>query len=164
MKTKLLHVLVLAGLGLSTQVAIAGESGKFVGHSALVATKFNEFKAPEGHPYKAAISGELDGVLFYSGGGGKLDQLLDRSHYIVQWVGDAGTGTSYCMKTFTTSAGDKLFARCDGQNNPNGSTGTVTLLGGTGPFAGIKGKGKFNFVVVTERVFWDDIEWEWEKP
>ena len=34
---------------------------------------------------------QLDGVLFYSGGGGKLDQMLDRSHYIVQWVGDAGT-------------------------------------------------------------------------
>jgi hypothetical protein len=38
------------------------------------------------------------------------------------------------------------------------------LLGGTGPFKGIKGTGKYNFVGVTERVFWDDIEWEWELP
>jgi hypothetical protein len=142
----------------------AGERGKFVGHSVLMATQFNEFKAPEGHPYKAALSGELDGLLFHNGGGSRLDRLLDRSHYIVQWVGDAGTGTGYCMKTFTTSEGHKLFARCDSKDNDKGSTGTVTLLGGTGPFAGIKGKGKFNFVGVTERVFWDDIEWEWETP
>ena len=144
--------------------SIAGEHGKFQGHSVLVVTKFNEFKAPEGHPYKAAISGEVDGLLFHNGGGTKLDKMLDRAHYIVQFVGDAGTGTSYCMKTFTTSEGHKLFARCDGKNNDKGATGTVTLLGGTGPFAGIKGKGKFNFVGVTDRVSWDDIEWEWETP
>jgi hypothetical protein len=30
-----------------------------------------------------------------------------------------------------------------------GGTGVVTLLGGTGPFTGIKGKGTFNFVGVT---------------
>ncbi|HSH17553.1 MAG TPA: hypothetical protein VLD18_16045 [Verrucomicrobiae bacterium] len=144
--------------------AMAAERGKFVGHSVLMATKFNEIKAPEGHPYKAALSGELDGLLFHNGGGHRLDRLLDRAHYIVQWVGDAGTGTGYCMKTFTTSEGHKLFARCDSKDNEKGSTGTVTLLGGTGPFAGIKGKGRFNFVGVTDRVFWDDIEWEWETP
>ena len=142
----------------------AGERGKFEGHSVLVVTKFNEFKAPEGHPYKAALSGEVDGLLFHNGGGSKLDKMLDRAHYIVQFVGDAGTGTSYCMKTFTTTEGHKLFARCDGKNNDKGATGTVTLLGGTGPFAGIKGKGKFNFVGVTDRVSWDDIEWDWETP
>ncbi len=160
------------GLGLAAAIlllatgipVIAGEHGKFMGHSVLMATKFNEFKAPEGHPYKAALSGEVEGLLFHNGGGNKLDRLLDRSHYIVQWVGDAGTGTGYCMKTFTTSEGHKLYARCDSKDNPKGSTGTVTLLGGTGPFAGIKGKGKFNFVAVTDRVFWDDIEWEWETP
>ena len=144
--------------------ASAGESGKFQGHSVLVVTKFNEFKAPEGHPYKAALSGEVDGLLFHNGGGTKLDKMLDRAHYIVQFVGDAGTGTSYCMKTFTTTEGHKLFARCDGKNNDKGATGTVTLLGGTGPFTGIKGKGKFNFVGVTDRVSWDDIEWDWETP
>ena len=151
----------LLGTGVTST---AGEHGKFQGHSVLVVTKFNEFKAPEGHPYKAAISGEVDGLLFHNGGGTKLDKLLDRAHYIVQFVGDAGTGTSYCMKTFTTSEGHKLFARCDGKNNEKGATGTVTLLGGTGPFTGIKGKGKFNFVGVTDRVSWDDIEWDWETP
>ena len=159
--TAIATLLLMAAL---PQSATAGEHGKFQGHSVLVVTKFNEFKAPEGHPYKAALSGEVDGLLFHNGGGTKLDKMLDRAHYIVQFVGDAGTGTSYCMKTFTTTEGHKLFARCDGKNNDKGATGTVTLLGGTGPFTGIKGKGKFNFVGVTDRVSWDDIEWEWETP
>ncbi len=60
--------------------------------------------------------------------------------------------------------GHKLHARCESRATPTGSAGTVLLLGGTGPFNGIKGKGKFNFVGVTDRVFWDDIEWEWETP
>lgn len=106
MKNEMFMVAMLVASSLmAMHPAFAGERGKFVGHSVLMATKFNEFKAPEGHPYKAALSGELDGLLFHNGGGGKLDRLLDRSHYIVQWVGDAGTGTGYCMKTFTTSEG-----------------------------------------------------------
>ena len=68
------------------------------------------------------------------------------------------------MKTFTTKEGHKLFARCDSKATPNGGAGTVTVLGGTGPFTGIKGKGKFNVVFVTDRVCWDDIEWDWETP
>jgi hypothetical protein len=152
--------LVVVGV-LAAPAADAAERGKFVGHAVLMSTKFNEFKAPDGHPYKAAISGELDGLIFHNGGGNKLDKMLDRAHYIVQWVGDAGTGASYCMKTFTTSEGHKLFARCDGRQD---GTGVVTILGGTGPFTGIKGKGKFKFVMVTDRVAYDDIEWEWETP
>jgi len=148
----------------ASAMAIAGERGKFVGHAVLMSTKFNEIKAPDGHPYKAAWSSEHEGLIFHNGGGNKLDRMLDRAHYIVQGVGDAGTVSGYCMKTFTTTEGHKLFARCDWKGNDKGSTGTVTVLGGTGPFAGIKGKGKFNFVGVTDRVFWDDIEWDWETP
>src|SRR5260221_9267942 len=106
---------------------IAGEHGKFQGHSVLEVTKFNEFKAPEGHPYKAAISGELDGLLFHNGGGTNLDKMLDRAHYIVQFVGDAGTGSSYCMKTITNSQGPKLLAAVGGKRNAKGATGTVSL-------------------------------------
>lgn len=150
---------LLAGAG----VAVAGEKGKFVGHSVLYSMKFTEYKAQEGHPLKSAFSGELDGLLFHNGGGNALDRALDRAHYHIVYVGD-GAGGGYCMKTFTTKEGHKLFARCDSKANPQGATGTVTLLGGTGPFNGIKGKGKFNFVGVTSVVFWDDIEWEWETP
>lgn len=143
--------------------ASAGERGKFVGHAVLNSTKFTEYKALDGHPMKSAMSGELDGLIFLTSGGAALDRMLDRAHYHVVWVGDGGGG-GYCLKTFTTKEGHKLFARCDSKASATGSTGVVTLLGGTGPFTGIKGKGKFNFVGVTPVVNWDDIEWEWETP
>jgi hypothetical protein len=141
-------------------VAVAGEKGKFAGHAVLNNTKFTEYKAVEGHPLKVVWIGEVEGLIFHNGGGSALDKMLDRAHYHVVGVGD-GSGASYCLKTFTTKEGHKLFARCDSNG---GGTGVVTLLGGTGPFTGIKGKGKFNFVSVTSVVNWDDIEWEWETP
>src|SRR5579872_2812265 len=148
-------------LGVSA-AAIVGEHGTFKGHAVLNNTKFNEFKTPEGHPYKAAWSGEQEGLIFHNGGGKPLDKMLDRAHYIVEWVGDAGTPTGYCLEPSTPPEGNKLFARCDWKLNDKGSSGSVTLLGGTGPFSGIKGKGKFNVVSVSPVVSWDDIEWEWE--
>ncbi len=150
-------------LGLAVGTANAGERGKFVGHAVLNSMKFTEVKAMEGHPMKTAMAGELDGLVFHNGGGSALDRMLDRAHYHVAWVGDGGGG-GYCLKTFTTKEGHKLFARCDSKASATGSTGVITLLGGTGPFSGIKGKGKFNFVGVTPVVNWDDIEWEWETP
>jgi hypothetical protein len=158
-------VIVAALLSSAVSVtAQAGERGTFKGHAVLNNTKFNEFKTPEGHPYKAAWSGEQEGLIFHNGGGAALDRMLDRAHYMVQYVGDGGTLSGYCMKTFTTKESHKLYARCDWKGNDKGSSGLVTLLGGTGPFTGIKGKGKFNFVAVTPVVNWDDIEWDWETP
>lgn len=154
---------LLAMLGVQPLV-VAAEKGRFQGHAVLEGTKFAAFDAQPGHPMKSAMAGENDGLIFHNGGTSALDRMLDRVHYNVVWVGD-GAGSGYCMKTFTTKEGHKLFARCDFTNaTAKGSTGTVTLLGGTGPFQGIKGRGKYNFVGVTERVFWDDIEWEWETP
>jgi len=140
------------------------DKGRFQGHAVLESTKFAAFDTQPGHPMKSAMAGENDGLIFHNGGSSALDRLLDRAHYNVVWVGD-GAGGGYCMKTFTTKDGHKLFARCDFSNaTAKGSSGTVTLLGGTGPFSSIKGRGKYNFVGVTDRVFWDDIEWEWETP
>jgi len=143
--------------------AFAGERGKFVGHAVLEVTKFTEYKTMEGHPMKSAMLGEMDGLIFHNGSNSALDRMLERANYHVVFVGDGGGG-GYCMKTFTTKEGHKLFARCDSKATPNGGAGTVTVLGGTGPFTGIKGKGKFNVVFVTDRVCWDDIEWDWETP
>ena len=153
---------LLTGL-IALPTSASADKGVFKGHAVLESIQFVEVKALEGHPMKSAMAGELDGLVFYNGGGSKLDQLLDKAHYHVAWVGD-GAGGGYCMKTFTANDGSKLFARCDSKATPTGSTGTITLLGGTGAFAGIKGKGKFNFVAVTDRVFWDDVEWSWETP
>jgi hypothetical protein len=156
--------IIVAGAIASGGQAFAGEHGTFKGHAVLNNTKFNEFKTPDGHPYKAAWSGEQEGLIFLTAGNSALDRMLDRAHYIVEWVGDAGTVSGYCMKTFTTREGHKLYARCDWKGNEKGSSGTVTLLGGTGPFTGIKGKGKFALMGVTQVVNYDDIEWDWETP
>jgi hypothetical protein len=154
---------LLAMLGALPLAAVA-DKGRFQGHAVLESIKFAAFDAQPGHPMKAAMAGENDGLIFHNGGSSPLDRMLDRAHYSVVWVGD-GAGGGYCMKTFTTKDGHKLFARCDFSNaTAKGSSGTVTLLGGTGPFSGIRGKGKYNFVGVTDRVFWDDIEWDWETP
>lgn len=161
---KSMFYLVAGTLLVGSAAATAGERGTFKGHASFNTTKFNEIKTPEGHPYKAGWLGEQEGLIFHNGGGSRLDKMLDRAHYIIQFVGDAGTGSGYCMKTFTTAEGHKLFARCDWKANDKGSSGSVTLLGGTGPFANIKGKGKFNVVGVSPVVSWDEIEWDWETP
>lgn len=158
----LLNAMMLS-IALALPMSASADKGRFQGHCVLEATKFHQVDAMEGHPMKSAMTGELDGLVFHNGGGSALDKLLDKAHYHVAWVGD-GAGGGYCMKTFTTKDGSKLFARCDSKATPTGSAGVITLLGGTGAFTGIKGKGKFNFVSVTDRVFWDDIEWDWETP
>lgn len=163
MKASMIALSALMGAALALPVE-AGERGTFKGHAVLNNAKFNEIKTPEGHPYKAAWSGEQEGLIFHNGGGSALDRILDRAHYIVQYVGDAGTVSGYCMKTFTTREGHKLYGRCDWKGNDKGSSGVVTILGGTGPFAGIKGKGKFVLVGVSPVVNYDDIEWDWETP
>jgi hypothetical protein len=154
---------VLATVLIAAPLLASAEKGRFQGHSVLESTKFNEYKAQDGHPLKSVMSGELDGLVFHNGGGSTLDKMLDKAHYHVVWVGDGG-GTGYCLKTFTTKEKHKLFARCESKDTSTGSVGTIILLGGTGPFTGIKGKGKFNFNGVTDRVFWDDVDWEWETP
>ena len=162
-KASLRMALVAAALIASPLSAVAGDKGKFEGHAVLEVTKYTEYKAMEGHPMKSVSMGEMDGLMFYNGGTVALNRMLERAHYHVVFVGDGGGG-GYCLKTFTTAEGHKLFARCESKATAKGGAGTVTLLGGTGPFAGIKGKGKFNVVFVTDRVSWDDMEWEWETP
>ena len=135
-KSSVLRPTLLAVL-LAIPMVAAAEKGHFQGHAVLEATKFTEYKTQDGHPMKSAMAGELDGLIFHNGSNSTLDRMLDKAHYHVVWVGD-GAGGGYCMKTFTTKDGHKLFARCDSKATPTGSAGTVTVLGGTGPFTGIK--------------------------
>ena len=66
---------------------------------------------------KSAMAGEMDGLIFNNGSNAALDRMLERAHYHVVFVGDGG-GSGYCMKTFTTKEGHKLFARCDSKATP----------------------------------------------
>ena len=88
--------------------------------------------------------------------------FLDKAHYIVQYVGDAGTLSGYCIKTFTMKDGDQVFARCDWKGQEGGGR-HVTMLGGTGKYAGIKGKGTFKFTNAPV-VNWDILEIDYEIP
>jgi len=154
-------VLLVALLALP--MTASADKGHFQGHAVLESVNFTQYMAQDGHPLKSAMAGEMDGLIFHNCGGSSLDRMLDKAHYHLVWIGD-GAGGGMCMKTFTIKDGSKIFARCDSKATPTGSTGTVTILGGTGAFSGIKGKGKFNLVGVTDRVFWDDIGWDWETP
>lgn len=102
----------------------AAERGKFQGHAIFLDTKFHEVKTPEGHPYKAAWAGEQEGLIFHNGGGSALDRTLDRAHYIIQYVGDAGTSQSQ-----PTDTGARVGTY----------HGTARITGGTGKFKGVRG-------------------------
>jgi hypothetical protein len=105
-------------------------------------------------------SGEQEGLVFND----ERKPFLDKAHYIVEYVGDAGTATGYCFKTFTMKDGDQVVARCDWRGQEGGSAGTVTILGGTGKYAGIRGKGTFKFTSVSPVVNWDILEIDYEFP
>jgi hypothetical protein len=154
-------VLALAALvscaGTFAQGVCAGEKGHFRGLAVLVNTQFAQIKAPGDHPDGSVMQGEMDGLIFND----TKSAFLDKAHYQVIWKAD-GTGAGECLKTFTMKNGDKLFARCEGKPSANGSDGTITIVGGTGPYAGIKGKGTFKLTNVSERVMWDILEWDYE--
>jgi hypothetical protein len=149
-------LLCAAALGLVSP-ALAGEKGKFRGTAVLVSTQFQQVKGLEGHPGGAQMVGQLDGLIFND----NKQPFLDKALYQVVWKADTGGGN--CFKSFTTSEG-KVFARCDGRNTATGSEGTVTLIGGTGRYVGIKGKGTFLLTNVSDTVMWDVLEWEYEVP
>jgi len=137
--------------------ALAAEKGRFRGLAVLVNTQFQQVKALEGHPGGPQMVGEMDGVVFND----QRQPFLDKAHYQVIWKADGGGGS--CFKSFTMPDG-KVFARCEGKPTANGSEGTVVLMGGTGRYAGIKGKGNFYLTNVSPSAMWDLLEWEYEIP
>jgi hypothetical protein len=140
--------------------AQAGEKGRFRGLAVLHDTEFTEIKLPEEHPAKSMMLGAIAGAIFND----ERKPFLDKALYEVTWAGD-GTGFSYCFKTFTAKDGGKVFARCEATGAGRGyDEGVVTLLGGTGRYAGIKGKGKYHFSDVAGKVHWDVVEFDYEIP
>jgi hypothetical protein len=153
-------IMLCAGLAvsaLSPQPVAAAEKGKFRGLAALVNTQFQQTKALEGHPGGTQMIGEMDGVVFND----ERQPVLDKAHYEVVWKGDATGGS--CFKTFTMPDG-KVFARCEGKPTATGFEGIVVLMGGTGRYAGIKGKGNYYFTSVSPSAAWDVLVWEYEIP
>jgi hypothetical protein len=122
-----------------------------------VNTQFHQTKALDGHPGGAQMVGEADGVVFND----ERQPFLDKAHYEVVWKGDA-TGAT-CFKTFTMPDG-KVFARCEGKPSASRWDGIVILMGGTGRYAGIKGKGSYSYTSVSPTAAWDLLVWEYEIP
>lgn len=148
---------LLAGSALLSGNALAGEKGSYRGLAVLMNVQFQQIKGLDGHPGGAQMMGEMDGLIFND----KRQPFLDKAHYQVVWRGDAVSGS--CFKSFSMPDG-KVFARCEGKNTPTGAEGTLSLVGGTGRYAGIKGQGKFTLTGVSERVMWDVLEWDYEIP
>jgi hypothetical protein len=147
-------------LASGSPVAGAGEKGRFRGLAVLYDAQFAELKLPEGNPAKTMMQGELEGAVFND----ERKPFLDKALYQVHWVGD-GTGYGYCYKTFTTKDGDKVFARCESKGTGNGADeGSVTLVGGTGRYTGIRGKGSYRFSDIAGKVHWDHLEFDYEIP
>jgi hypothetical protein len=146
-------------LGMAAAPSGAAERGKFRGTAVLFNTQFQQIAAPEGNPGGAVMMGEMEGLVFNDA----RKPFLDKAHYHVVWKAD-GRGNGDCFKTFTMAGGDKLFARCDGKATGNGFDGTIELMGGTGAYAGAKGRGSYKLVNVSERVMWDVLEWDYELP
>lgn len=150
---------VLAGALALAGSAQAAESGHFRGLAVLTNTQFQMLKTADGHPGSAVMMGEMDGLVFND-----LKQaFLDKAHYQVVWKGD-GQGNGDCFKTFTMANGDRVYASCAGKAVQGGYEGIVQLLGGTGRYNGIKGKGTYKLVNVSDRVMWDLLEWDYELP
>ena len=147
----------LAFPAVSPQPAAAAEKGKFRGLAVLVSTQFQQTKALDGHPGGAQMVGEMDGVVFND----ERQPFLDKAHYQVVWKGDATGGT--CFKTFAMPDG-QVFARCEGKPTATGWEGIVVLMGGTGRYAGIKGKGNYYLTNVSPTAMWDVLVWEYEIP
>jgi len=133
--SKALALAALCLAGMFSYGAYAGEKGKFRGLAVLMNTQFTQIKAPGEHPGGAVMQGEMDGLVFNDA----KAAFLDKAHYQVIWKAD-GTGAGDCLKTFTMKNGDKVFARCEGKPTPTGNEGTITVVGGTGPYVGSKGK------------------------
>lgn len=156
-----MRILLLAS-GLAAMTAAAGyaaEKGHFRGLAVVTNTQFQMVKTANGHPGGAVMLGEMDGLIFND----LKQSFLDKAHYHVAWKAD-GQGNGDCFKTFTMADGDKVFASCAGKAVQGGYEGTVQLIGGTGRYAGIKGKGNYKLTNVTERVMWDVLEWDYEIP
>jgi hypothetical protein len=153
--------LLLAAIALGfCGAAAAGEKGRFKGHAALVVTK-NETIKVEDQPEHVIYQMQEDGVMFNDAGSG----LLDKARYQVIYMSDSGGMVSGGYKTFTMADGSKVYAKfADTEANPPVYKGTWEFTGGSGKYAGIKGKGVWTYTSVADGVAWDVFEGDYEMP
>lgn len=152
-------LLAAVALGFGT-AAEAGEKGRFKGHAALVVTKNETIKVKE-QPEHVIYQMQEDGVMFNDAGSG----LLDKARYQVIYMSDTGGMVSGGYKTFTAADGSRVYAKfADTAANPPVYKGTWEFIGGSGKYAGIRGKGVWTYTSIAEGVAWDVFEGDYELP
>lgn len=91
--------------------------------------------------------------------------LLDKARYQVIYMSDSGGMVSGGYKTFTMADGSRVYAKfADTEANPPVYKGTWEFTGGSGRYAGIKGKGVWTYTSVADGVAWDVFEGDYEMP
>ena len=139
----------------------AGEKGKFRCRGVIISTKANAMEVAIS-PAHSLVQGETDGAVFNETGGGFLDQARYQVFYMYDMIGQNGKGEGY--KVFTLSDGSQIHARYQGEQKGTTETGTFTFIGGSGKYKDVKGQGTFHLTYITETVYVDRLEGEYELP
>ena len=150
--------LVIGGITTETW---AGEKGRFRGHGVLVLTKYEESTVPD-TPGHVLSQYERDGFIFSDTGG----PFLHNARYQVIARGDKSQDglTANGYKIFTMPDGSQIFAKFEGKFSGGHLVGTLTFIGGTGKYQGVKGHATWDLVKVSDKVSWDIVEGEYELP
>jgi hypothetical protein len=139
----------------------AGEKGKFRCRGMIMSTKANAMEVPI-NPAHSFVQGETDGVVLNETGGTFLDQARYQVFYMYDMIGQNGKGDGY--KVFTLSDGSQIHARYQGEQKGTTETGTFTFIGGSGKYQNVKGQGTFHLTYITETLYVDRLEGEYELP
>ncbi len=157
---------VLTALILAFAVSVAAEAqmpkqGRFRGNFGVTAVG-TPHQIEEGHVF---FVGAFSGVFFNDVAGG----FLDKSSVVCPGVNDIVNGTStgnhgYCI--VTDKDGDKAFLVWQGKDtSPNAGGGDQEWTGGTGKYAGLRGKSTYRYTGIgatpSFAVVWDG---EWQLP
>ncbi|MFC3692682.1 hypothetical protein [Chenggangzhangella methanolivorans] len=147
-----------AGAG-TPDAAFAGETGKIKTRAVLVTTK-QTMTTLEDVKDHTLLYLEQDGMIVSAGGG-----FLEKARYQLFYLSDSSSMVAGGYKTFTTADGSKVFAKfSDTEQAPPIYKGTVEFTGGTGKYAGLKGKGVWTYTTISDAVAMDEMEGEYELP
>jgi hypothetical protein len=150
--------LLLVCLG-ATPPASAAEKGKLNTRAVLVTTK-QVASSIEDKKDHSVLYLEQDGMIFNAAG-----PFLDKARYQLVYLSDSSGLVAGGYKTFTTEDGAKVFAKFeDTEQTPPVYKGKVEFIGGTGKYAGVKGRGTWTYTTIADTVALDEMEGEYEVP
>jgi hypothetical protein len=164
-KVKMSTVVVVVAIALClTMVGSAAAGQKQRGRNTFYTTKWHQFEVGDSEGHVVALYESIGihtNVTGKSFGDGWPIRLVGFSEF------NTKTGTGHCFgyDEFTDNEGDKVFQRWEGKLGADGKwAGTVTFIGGTGKWTGIKGKGTWKYHALPPSQGYGDNEWDIEFP